>query len=117
MIFDSCSELEALEALMDGYLEKKEQEKPMRNSNIKSKNQRYITRKVKEAVNARAKGQCEYVGATGKRCHCRINLQQDHIKPIAYGGSSNVENLRILCFAHNQRAWICDARKLQSNLT
>ena len=100
---DDASELEALEVLMDGYLAQKNAEKPHRKSKIVSKNQRYITRKAKEAIHTRAHAQCEYVNPdTKQRCTARTHLQYDHVRPISIGGQSDLENLRILCSGHNQ---------------
>ena len=31
-------------------------------------------------------------------------LEFDHIEPVARGGASTVENVRLLCRAHNQHA-------------
>jgi len=104
--FGDCSELEAIEALLDRHLEKKEEHRPQRKSNVASKGQRYITRKTKQIVNGRAHGQCEFISVKGKRCECRSNLQYDHIRPISIGGQSAESNLRKLCFNHNQRARI-----------
>jgi hypothetical protein len=100
-----CEELEAIEALLDAHIERKKSEK-LHRVERGSKKQRYISRKVKEAVYVSAHGRCEFVSSQGKRCSCRTNLQYDHIKPVAYGGKSTTENLRLLCFNHNQRAWI-----------
>ena len=105
--FGDCSELEAIEALLDQKLQKMQSEKPTRKSSKPSKNQRYIPRKVKEQIYVIAKGRCQFVSKlTGKRCECRSNLQYDHIRPISEGGESTVDNLRLYCFQHNQRAWI-----------
>lgn len=31
-----------------------------------------------------------------------FGLKYDHIRPIALGGQSNLENIRLVCRAHNQ---------------
>ena len=102
--FDDCSELEAIEALMDKYIEAKKHAKPKRTARG-SVHQRYITRSTKEFVDKRASGRCEAMWQ-GRRCVSRTNLQYDHIRPIAKGGQSTPENLRKLCFSCNQRAAI-----------
>ena len=103
--FGDCSELEAIEALLDQKLQKMKSEKTTRKSSKPSKNQRYIPRKLKEQVYVSAKGRCEFVSKhTGKRCECRTNLQYDHVRPVSERGSSTLENLRLYCFNHNQRA-------------
>ena len=47
---------------------------------------------------------CTWVDADGTRCASRAWLELDHRQPRARGGSSEAENLRILCRAHNQLA-------------
>ena len=58
---------------------------------------RYIPRTVKHQVWARDRGKCT-------KCTSRRNLNYDHIRPVAQGGVSTLENLRLLCFHCNQRA-------------
>ena len=62
-----------------------------------SANQRHIPATVKRAVCERDQGRCAFVNKTGKRCGSRSMLQFDHIEPVARGGASTVENLRLLC--------------------
>ncbi|MEO7868641.1 MAG: HNH endonuclease, partial [Candidatus Eisenbacteria bacterium] len=38
----------------------------------------------------------------GHRCQCDSRLELDHIEPVARGGETTVENLRLRCRAHNQ---------------
>jgi len=102
--FEDCSELEALESLMDQYLEKKKECRSKRKTRGSSQ-QRYISRDTKEQVNHRAQGQCEGIH-NGKRCKARVNLQFEHVRPIACGGSSDLKNIRKFCFACNQRSGI-----------
>ena len=105
--FGDCSELEAIEALLDQKLQKMQSEKPTRKSSKTSKNQRYIPRKIKEKVYVNAQGRCQFISKiTGRRCECRTNLQYDHIRPVSERGKSTVDNLRLYCFQHNQRARI-----------
>ena len=105
--FGDCSELEAIEALLDQKIQKLQSEKPTRKSSRPSKNQRYIPRKIKEQVYVIANGRCQFVSKhTGRRCECRTNLQYDHIRPVSERGQSTVDNLRLYCFQHNQRARI-----------
>jgi len=103
--YDDCTELEAIEALVDKHLEEKAHAKPKRESTRDPKNQRYIPREVKEHVDKRAQNQCEGISpVTGERCTCRTNLQYDHIKSVALGGMSTKDNLRKLCWASHQRS-------------
>ncbi len=63
---------------------------------------RHISADVRAAVYKRDGGVCTFVSDDGQRCGCRHALQYDHIVAVADGGPSTVENLRLLCPAHNQ---------------
>jgi hypothetical protein len=64
---------------------------------------RYIPAEVKREVWTRDQGRCVYVSSeTGRVCGSTHRLQVDHRKPFSHGGPSTLENLRILCHAHNQ---------------
>jgi len=67
-----------------------------------SGNPRHIPASVKRAVSERDERRCTFVSESGKRCDERGFLEFDHIEPIARGGTSTVENVRLLCRAHNQ---------------
>ncbi len=62
-------------------------------------NSRYISQAVKHYIWQRDRGCCANCGSTR-------NLNYDHILPVALGGKSEAENLRLLCFHCNQRASI-----------
>jgi hypothetical protein len=47
-------------------------------------------------------GRCAFVSADGHRCESTRQLEIDHIQPVALGGETKPENLRLLCRAHNQ---------------
>ncbi|MPY90677.1 MAG: hypothetical protein GEU99_22495 [Luteitalea sp.] len=47
--------------------------------------------------------QCTFVSRTGRRCRARGFLEFHHTVPFALGGEASVENLRLLCRAHNQQ--------------
>ena len=64
---------------------------------------RYIPTAFRRATWRRAKSRCEFVGPHG-RCTSRHKLQVDHIIPLAHGGKTTLENLRILCRNHNLAA-------------
>jgi len=64
----------------------------------------HIPAQVRRAVWEGSGGQCVIVGENGKRCGARKFLEFDHIVPLARGGKSTVENLRLVCRAHNQHA-------------
>lgn len=61
-----------------------------------NKNPRNITAKIKHQIWIKNGGSCI-------KCKSTHNLQYDHIKPLALGGSATSENLRLLCFHCNQR--------------
>ena len=68
----------------------------------KSNKRRHIPASVKREVMARAGGQCEFVSdVNGQRCCAQQGLEFDHRKPIAHGGDSTLDNLRVLCRNHN----------------
>ena len=39
---------------------------------------------------------------SGRRCEARKRLECDHIVPVAKGGRTTLENLRLVCRSHNQ---------------
>ncbi|HEY2953735.1 MAG TPA: HNH endonuclease signature motif containing protein, partial [Candidatus Eisenbacteria bacterium] len=63
---------------------------------------RHIPAAVRRAVYERDGGRCAFVSDAGKRCAATRFLQFDHIEPVARGGEATVENLRLVCSAHNQ---------------
>lgn len=58
---------------------------------------RYVPKALKHQVWQRDGGSCTHCGS-------QRNLNYDHIKPVALGGPTTFENLRLLCFHCNQRA-------------
>jgi len=65
---------------------------------------RHIPDEVRDMVFVRDEARCTFVAGDGTRCQCRKNLQIDHIKPFAAGGTHHPQNLRLLCGAHNRLA-------------
>jgi hypothetical protein len=63
---------------------------------------RYIPAEIKRQVAERDRDRCTFVGTQGRRCEERSMLEYDHALPVARGGRSTVENLRLRCRAHNQ---------------
>jgi 5-methylcytosine-specific restriction endonuclease McrA len=63
---------------------------------------RHIPAAVRAEVFQRDGGQCAFMTDDGKRCECREALQYDHVVPLSQGGRTSVDNLRLLCAAHNQ---------------
>ena len=58
---------------------------------------RYIPADVKRAVWLRDGGKC-----THENCSSTHYVQFDHRMPFALGGAHTLENLRLLCAAHNR---------------
>lgn len=56
----------------------------------------HISDEVKHFVWARDQGRCRHCGST-------VELQFDHIIPVAHGGGSTPENLQVLCGPCNRR--------------
>jgi hypothetical protein len=63
---------------------------------VSSKNPRYVSQAIKHEVWKRDGNRCSHCGSS-------YNLNIDHIHPVALGGTSSAENLRLLCFSCNQR--------------
>ena len=68
------------------------------------KRSRHIPLAVRDEVYVRDGGRCTFIGTNGRRCEETKHLQVDHIVPFAKGGANSTENLRLLCFKHNQLA-------------
>jgi 5-methylcytosine-specific restriction endonuclease McrA len=64
---------------------------------------RHVPAPVRRAVWRRDGGRCTFVGSSGRRCEERRWTELDHIEPVARGGQSTEDNLRLRCRAHNQR--------------
>ncbi len=108
---------EVLERALDALIEKLEREKlgkrsrtarPGRPASKPVANERHIPDRIKTAVWQRDGGQCTFTAADGRRCEARARLEFDHVVPLARGGLSTADNLRLMCRAHNQR----EARRL-----
>ncbi len=73
---------------------------------------------IKRAVWQRDKGKCTFRDPLTKRC-CESQkfLQIDHVHPLALGGDNELENLRLLCFEHNQlhARQLFGARKMEGH--
>jgi len=65
---------------------------------------RCIPADVRRAVAERDQGKCAFVSESGRRCGSRSMLEYDHIEPVGRGGTATVDNVRLLCRAHNQHA-------------
>jgi 5-methylcytosine-specific restriction endonuclease McrA len=63
---------------------------------------RAIPAAVRRAVRERDGDQCTFVATDGRRCSQRGGLEFHHEDPFGKGGPHAVENVRLLCRAHNQ---------------
>jgi len=62
---------------------------------------RYVPVEVRRAVWERDGDRCAFVSNTGRRCGSTYQLELHHIDPFGKGGSTTVENLKVLCRQHN----------------
>jgi 5-methylcytosine-specific restriction endonuclease McrA len=63
---------------------------------------RGIPKALRRFVIERDSSRCAFVSADGHRCESTRRLEIDHIQPVALGGETKPDNLRLLCRAHNQ---------------
>lgn len=57
---------------------------------------------MRRLVRKRDGGRCTFLSESGRRCAARKRLECDHIVPLAKGGRTSLDNLRLVCRAHNQ---------------
>ena len=62
---------------------------------------RHIPVAIRRHVWTRDGGRCTFSDGSGRRCRERSGLEVHHERAFARGGSATVENLRLLCRAHN----------------
>ena len=93
------SETKVLDILMNAF-----QLKPTEVPAVTSpgKSTRYIPDTLRQAVFGRDRGRCQFRSPDGQQCYQTKNLEIDHIVPIGMGGKTSIDNLRLLCRAHNQ---------------
>jgi hypothetical protein len=75
--------------------------KDKKTSTLKNNHRPHIKITTRRALLKKAQQQCEYIHAATGRCPSKFQLQVDHQKPLALGGSNDFSNLRILCQQHN----------------
>ena len=64
-------------------------------------NSRYIPADVRRTVWQRDEARCTFEEVNGRRCAERAGLEIHHEQAFALGGPPTVENLRLVCRAHN----------------
>lgn len=67
-----------------------------------TRKRKHVPHEVRRLVAKRDEYCCSYVSPGGQRCGARAFLELDHERAWAKGGEDSVENLRLLCRAHNQ---------------
>ncbi len=63
---------------------------------------RHVPAAVRRSVTVRDGGQCAYRDVQGRRCSARVWLQYHHRHPYGMGGDHSVDNVALLCHAHNR---------------
>jgi 5-methylcytosine-specific restriction endonuclease McrA len=63
---------------------------------------RHVPAAVQRTVWERDGSQCTFVSEKGHRCEARSRLEFDHVVPVARGGQTTEQNLRLRCRPHNQ---------------
>ncbi|MES2856143.1 MAG: HNH endonuclease signature motif containing protein, partial [Bdellovibrionota bacterium] len=97
-----CSRVRRHDAVEQGHLmDGKPTNSPK--SAERSRNQRtHIEAELKRSVLKRDQEGCTHKDPrTGRRCGSKSWIEIDHIIPVAIGGQNEIENLRVLCRAHN----------------
>ncbi len=94
---------EILELSMDEVLREKNTKRKNLNAPLPSAPKgRHISASLRDAVWEKSGNQCSFVHEkTGRRCQSRKFLEIDHIKPFSKGGVTELDNLQLLCDAHN----------------
>ncbi len=99
---------ETLEAGLDLLLERDAKRKGFVKKPLKtprpSSDPDHVPAHVRRAVWERDRGTCQWPMASGGICGSTRRCEIDHIKPRALGGESTVENCRVCCDRHNDRA-------------
>jgi hypothetical protein len=63
---------------------------------------RHVPAAVRRAVHDRDEGRCQYVNEQGRRCTARTAVELHHRQPFALGGDHSLQNVSLLCRAHNR---------------
>lgn len=112
----AATRAQLMEYVMDFYLKKKDPamkehkeivKKPMELPPTRrwTERSRNIPQAVRREVFKRNAYQCSFTDLrTGRRCESRHRLEIDHQIPFAMGGSHTLQNLTVLCSAHNKLA-------------
>ncbi len=100
--YPDISYKDLLHLITDLALNKLDPAKKTQSDYTTSSSSRYIPTTLKAVLWKRDQGSCSYVNPTTKeRCNSTHFLHVDHIHPLALGGRTELENLRLLCSRHN----------------
>jgi len=91
----------ALDALIEHELKRRTGAGIPRKRRVLKAGSRHIPLDVEREVRQRDGNQCTFTNAQGRRCQERRFLTIEHRIPFALGGLPTVENLCLLCEAHN----------------
>ncbi len=67
-----------------------------------SASSRHVPAAVRRSVHTWDGGRCAYRDDQGRRCTARVWLELHHRHPYGHGGDHSVENVAVLCRAHNR---------------
>jgi hypothetical protein len=94
----------ALDLLLEAQAKRRAEVKRPQQNPRPTKDPGHIPAAVKRAVWARDEGKCQWRLDSGGICGSTMCLEIDHIRPLARGGKSTVENCRLACRFHNKLA-------------
>jgi hypothetical protein len=94
----------ALDLLLAAQAERRAEVKTPQQNPRPTRNPCHVPAAVKRAVWARDEGKCQWRLDSGGICGSTLRLEIDHIRPLARGGRSTVDNCRLACRFHNQLA-------------
>jgi hypothetical protein len=92
----------ALDLLIAERLKKKLGETKRAQKKARPAKKSRITSATRREVLERDGLACSFVDGEGRRCGARAFLELDHREPKGKGGNGEIENVRLLCRAHNQ---------------
>jgi hypothetical protein len=97
---------QVFDAALEEYLERHD---PARGGRVvrsprgSARRSRSVPAAVRRAVWRRDGGRCTFVGSQGRRCGSTWDVEIHHDQLYCRGGPHRLENLRLLCRAHNHR--------------
>ena len=96
---------------LDALVREQEQQKFAKSARSRPRrsagNGRYVPAEIRRAVWQRDGGRCTFVSDAGRRCEERTRLEFDHVDPVARGGQTTADRMRLRCRAHNEYAAEC----------